>query len=194
MASDPKRDASGTRTWRPRRVRSVPLLLVAIAAVGVLVGAASFEVTRSTETESGVRTTTEFLTHFQQYGAATTTTPRVVPAVLSAVVTAPTRLPARSANYMVNAGVSGHDAGEWVFHETTGIALNTEIELRFQVSYEVGTVAHTFTATEYLETQAAALTGTLTFDLFWDSGAATGITVLSQLELSQVCNAVGTCP
>jgi hypothetical protein len=165
-----------------------------ILLASALIGAVSFQMTLSSETVSGLQNTAQFLTHFQQVGATFTATPLPVPAVVSAAPAAPTRLPGASAGLMVNAGVAGHEAASWVFHETVGVALNTEIELRFQVGYTVGAATGNFSVAEYVETQAAAPAATLTFTLYWDSGQTTGVTILSQLELSQVCTAVGTCP
>lgn len=180
------------RSWRPSKRTTI--LLGAILLLSAVVGAASFQITLSGETASGVQNTAEFLTHFQQVSATFTATPLPVPAVVSAAAATPTQLPGASGGLMVNAGVAGHEAASWVFHETVGVALNTEIELEFKVGYMVGTTPGNFSATEYVETQATAPVATLTFTFYWDSGQTTGLTILSQLELSQVCAAVGSCP
>jgi hypothetical protein len=169
-------------------------MVIAIIVTTVVVGAVSFQVSRSPETASGVQNTAQFLLHFQEAGGAIGRTPARLPTLLSTVVTAPTRLPGFSAARLLNAGVRGDFAATWVFHETAGITVNTEIELRFQITYQFGAAVSTYLVTSYVETQAAVIAGTLTFTVYWDSAHLVGVTVHSQLELSQVCAAVGACP
>lgn len=178
------------------RSRWLPMVALAIATAAILgAGAAvSLQVTHSTESASGLSNHGDFLTHFQQIGSTSSTTPNPAPAVLSAAAATPTVLAGASASYLVDVGVAGHQAADFLFQETVGIALSTEVELRFQVTYVIGATTTTFAGTAYVETQAAAPGATLTFNIYWDSGQAAGVTLQSQLEVSQVCSAVGTCP
>jgi len=188
-------DDSPRERPRPRgRYRTLLALAIALWALVAAGTAVSLEFTHSGETAAGSTNAGEFLTHFQQTGSAATTTPAPLPAVLSASAAAPTVLGGASTRYLVNAGVAGDQASDWTFTETVGIALNLEIELRFQVTYAVGAVTTTFAATAYVESQAAAPGATLTFTVYWDSGHATGVVLQSELEVSQACPAVGTCP
>jgi hypothetical protein len=132
--------------------------------------------------------------HWQLEGSAPGTTPVPVPRAWSTNVAAPSRLGRVASAHMLNAGVAGHAAVVWNFNETAGIALSTELELYFALEYDVGTVAHSFTTTVYVETQARAPTVTLVFTEYWDSGGATPVVVLSAFEVSQVCPAIGACP
>ncbi len=94
----------------------------------------------------------------------------------------------------MRAGVSGHHAASWTFNETVGIALSTEIVIEYTVSYVLGAVPHTATGSVFVETQRRGLPGPLTFTLYWDSGTLAAVTIISLLEVSQVCPAIGVCP
>jgi hypothetical protein len=180
---------------RSRRLLTATQLFVLGAIVAcVTAGAVSFHITHSGETAGGVETSTDFLSHWQQTASELGAIPRAVPATLSVVVGTPTVLAAANTRYDVNAGTAGHAAALWVLSETVGITVKTELELKFVVHYLSGTTATTFSGTSYVETQATAIAATYTFTLYFDTGAATGITLESQFELSQVCSAVGTCP
>jgi hypothetical protein len=183
-----------TRSSGRRVLTAGNIVLIVVIAASVVAGAVSFRLTASAETAGGVETPTQFLTHWQQTASEAGTFPGFTPARLSANVLAPTRLPAGSARYSVNAGVRGDVAVLWVLTESTGMAVNTEIELSFVVHYLVGTTASAFTTTLYVETQATAIGANNIYTLYFDTGAATGISYQSQLEISQICLAVGTCP
>ena len=170
------------------------VVVVLVLAGSAFVGALTFRITASGETANGVRTSTEFLTHWQQTGSQSGNVPFVVPAGLSTIAAAPTRLGAGSTRYMANAGVAGDIAVVWVFSETVGMAVNTEIELGFVAHYLVGTTATSVSTTLYVETQAAAIGATNAYTIYYDTGQTTGVTYETQFEISQVCSAVGTCP
>lgn len=188
---DPSPPRSARRRWR---LSAPAVFVVGVLALSAVVAGAAFQVTHSSETASGTQNAADFLTHFPTVGTAFTATPLPVPALLSSTAGAPTLLPAAAASWMLNTGVAGHEAWDWGFSETVGIATSTEIELRFQVTYEVGATTLSYSATAYVETQAAAIGANLAFTVYWDGGATTGVTVLSQLEISQVCGSVGACP
>ena len=166
--------------------------LIALLAVGTV--SAAFVIQTSAGGAGGVQAGSAFLTHWQQTGVLSAATPNPVPAAVSTVAALPTRLGGASTTFRMNAATAGDQAAEWVFSETTGIATNEEIEIEFVVQYTVGATSHTLSGSVYLESQAAAIPGTLTFDLFWDAGAAAGITFVAESEISQSCSVVGTCP
>ncbi|MGA8543322.1 MAG: hypothetical protein WB947_07305 [Thermoplasmata archaeon] len=170
----------------------VAAVIVLIAGAGVV--AASLTVLSTSGAASGVHHPTAFLTHFQETGTLSAATPNPVPARASLTAAAPSRLGAGSAAYLIDAGVVGHEAVEWTFSETVGMAVNAEIEIALTVEYTQGAATHTTTTTVYVESQAAAITGTHAFDLYWDAGVAAGITLESESQISQACTAVGACP
>jgi hypothetical protein len=167
-------------------------LVVALFAIGTV--SAAFVIQNSTGAAGGVQNGSAFLAHWQQTGVVSSATPVPVPAALSTVAATPTRLPNGAIPYRMDAAARGDPAVEWIFSETTGIAVNQEIEIDFDVEFTLGGATHTATGSVYLESQAAAIGAALTFDLYWDSGAATGITFVSESQISQACAAVGTCP
>lgn len=169
-------------------------IVLAILLASATAGAVSLRITSSTETSVGLVSPTDFLAHWQQTGSLAAVTIAPLPPRLSLAVATPTRLPGVAANRGVNFGVAGHLALEWTFQESAGTPVNVEIEIAFTVHYLVGATATTFARTVYVETQAASPTAAITFSIFWDSGHATGVTFVSQVEISQVCSAVGTCP
>ncbi len=185
------RSRRSRRGWWPSAAQAGILALVLATATA---GAVSLRISDSLETAVGQESPTDFLTHWQPTGSLATTIPLPTPARLSANVVAPTRLPAASASRSLNLAVIGHLALEWTFAESAGAPANTEIEIAFTVYYLVGTTATTYSHTVYVETQGASPTGTLVFSIYWDSGHAAGVTFVSQIEISQVCVAVGTCP
>lgn len=186
MAAAPAR-ASARRAW-------AWLGVIAVAALATGIATAAFVIQTGSGGAGGVQTGSQFLMHWQQTGVISATTPNPAPARASVTVTAPTRLPAGSTSYSLDAAVAGDQSVEWVFSETTGIAANEEIEVALEITYTVGAVAHAVTVQVYFESQATALDATLTFDLYWDSGVATGVTFGSETQISQACSAVGTCP
>ncbi len=186
MTAAPAR-ASARRSWGW-------LAVIVVAGIAVGTGTAAFVVQSGSGSAGGVQTGSQFLMHWQQTGVISATTPDPVPALASVAVALPTRLTAASSSFALDAATAGHEAVEWVFSETAGIATSQEIEVAVQVTYTVGTVAHSVAVEAYLETQVAAIGETLTFDLYWDSGAATGVTFASETEISQACSAVGSCP
>ncbi len=168
-------------------------MTVLLALTGVGLGA-HFQVIHSTETLAGLQAPTDFLPQWQQVGSLAGTSPAGVVRLWSGTATAPTRLPVLSSTTRINTLTAGDQALVWVFNETVGIALSTEIELRFVLQYHFGTATTSVTATAYIETQRRALGAPLSFTVYWDSGQATGVTWVNQLEVSLVCPAVGTCP
>jgi len=170
------------------------LALVGVVAAALVVGAVSFHITRSTETAGGVSSSTQFLVHWQQTGSESGTVPGRLPLQLSGTVAGPTVLPRANSRFLLNPGTRGHEAMEWLLSETVGMSVSTEMELTFVVHYTVGTTATTFSGTFYVETQPIAITVTETYTVFFDTGHATGVTFDSQLQISQACAAVGTCP
>jgi hypothetical protein len=183
------RTPSRRRLWALLSIAAGAVLLssVGIAAVGLTIG-------HSSETVGGAQDATQFLSGWTETGALSGTIPAALPVVLSAVSTLPTRLPAAAANYLLGAGTAGHVAAEWTFSEAVGIGLNLEIEVAFQVQATVGGVTSSHAYTAYLETQATGPGAAITFAIFWDAGAAAGVTLVSQYELSQACASVGVCP
>lgn len=177
---------------RSRRWGFASVGLVALLAVGVV--SAAFVIQSSSGGAGGVQSGLAFLAHWQQTGVESSATPTPRPAALSAIAAAPTRLAAAATSYLMDAATSGDEAVEWVFTESVGITPNQEIEVQFAVQYTVGAATHTSTGTVYLESQTVAPGAALTFDLYWDTGAATGVTLLSESEISQACSSVGTCP
>lgn len=182
---------------RPPRSRSrrwvlLVVGLTALLAVGVV--SAAFVVQSSSGRAGGVQSGLAFLTHWQQTGVVSSTTPTPVPAALSTVVTTPTRLAAASTSYRMNAATAGHEAVEWIFSESAGGTASQEIEIQFVVEYTVGAATDTTSGSVYVESQAGAIGGTFTFDVYWDAGAALGVTFVSESEISQACSSVGTCP
>jgi len=81
-----------------------------------------------------------------------------------------------------------------MFSETAGLTTATEIEISFTIQYLVGVTSTTASITVYIESQRLAPTGPYTFTVYWDSGHPTGVTFVQQLEVAQLCSAVGTCP
>ncbi|HLM91829.1 MAG TPA: hypothetical protein VK424_07270 [Thermoplasmata archaeon] len=193
----------GKRRTRTRTPSSRPRaafrgLVTAGVALLVLVSgfaaAASFHVGLSPENLGAESSKTGFLTHWQFVGAARGTTPAPVPRVWSAAVATPTRLPRASGTALVRAGVTGHTAASWTFNETVGIGVSTEIVIEYTVNYVVGGIPHTAAGSVFVETQRRAPAGPLTFTVYWDSGTAAAVTIVSLLEVSQLCSAVGVCP
>jgi hypothetical protein len=180
-----------SRRWAPTLGEAVAIAVIVGSA---LVAAASLRFIASPETASGEGNMGQFLAYWEQVGTAAASTPNPLPPVLSAAMAAPTVLPGASAALLVDTGVHRDVALTWTFQETVGAAPNTELELNFQVQYLLVGVPTVFSTTVYLETQAAAIGAPLTFTIYWDSGVASGVTFQSQLELSQACSAVGTCP
>lgn len=178
-----------------RRVRPwwvVPLVVGLALAAGT--AAAGFVVLHGTGSATGVQNGSVFLTDWQQTGVLPGATPNPVPLLVGLTVTAPVRLPAATTALVLDAAVAGHEALEWSFSESVGMPSNKEVEIAFSLHYDVGVAVHSVTLTAFVETQAVAITAALTFTLYWDSGATTGVSFTAEEQISQACSAVGTCP
>jgi hypothetical protein len=189
--------AFGRRGPRPRLRRYHWAVLGGVVCGLVVFASAeavSFHVTRSTETLAGVQTPAQFLSHWQLVGSSSGVTPRPVPPLVSANPAAPTRLPVGTMVYELNAGRTGDLALVWQFNETVGISPATEIELSFHIQYLAGTASSSAALTVYVETQPGAIGATVGFTVYWDSGSPRAVTFTNQLEVAQVCSAVGACP
>jgi hypothetical protein len=184
-------DTTRAATYRPGGWAVVALIAM-VVGTGVVAGAL---VIRSTASDvGGIQNPATALADFQETGVLSATTPRVLPTILSALAAHPTRLAAVGTPYLLNTGTIGNLAIEWTFSESVGILANFEVELAYDVQYDVAATLHTATGTVYLETQAIVPGGALTFELYWDSGSAAGVTFVSESEIGQGCSAVGTCP
>jgi hypothetical protein len=184
-----------TPSVRTRRLVALAAIAAGLMLLGTIgVAAVSLTIGHSNETFAGQEDPTTFLTHWQETGALPGTTPLPAPALLSVAAGAPTLLPTASGGYLIAAGTPGDEAAEWTFSETVGVAASDELVLAFTVEATVGGTTATHSFTVYVETQAVALPGTLTFTLYWDGGATTGVTLDTQYEVSQACSAVGVCP
>jgi hypothetical protein len=188
-----RRSADRVDTVSPRRRSwTIGIALTALLCAGLV--SASFVIQSGNGGASGVQNQTAFLTHWQQTSVVGSVTPNPAPATLSLSSAAPTRLPGGSRSYTLDAAAAGNTALEWTFSETVGIQVNQELEIAVTVNYTLAAVSHTAVVTVFVESQAAAPRGTLTFNAYWDSGVATGITFTSESEISQACAAVGSCP
>jgi hypothetical protein len=188
------RGSAPLRSTLPRR-RWVALGLVVSACLIVGgAGAISFQVMRSAETLAGIQAPAQFLGHWQQVGSETGVTPGPIPRLWSGAVGAPSRLPHGSARDRIDPATPGDLALVWLFNETAGLPTGTEIEISFTIQYLVGVTSTTASLTVYIESQRFAPTGPYTFTVYWDSGHPTGVTFLQQLEVAQLCSAVGRCP
>jgi hypothetical protein len=179
-------------TW-PRGVGWLVAAALVIVAV-VALASAAYVIQSNAGAASGVQNGSAFLTHWQQTGVQSTTTPTPAPTAASTVAGTPTRLPGAGASYRLNPATPGDPAVEWVFTESTGIGTDLEVEVAYNVQYTLNGVAETASGTVYLESQATALAANLVFDLYWDSGATTGVALGIESEISQACSAVGSCP
>lgn len=179
--------AHGGRFWV-----FVALGITAFLTAGGL--AASLTVASTTGGAGGVQDGSAFMIHWQQNGVASAAIPNPVPGAASQAVVTPTRLPGAGLSFRLNAAVVGHQAVEWSFTESVGMPVNQEVEIAFAVQYSVGGVSHSGGGMVYLESQAAAIGAAVTYNFYWDSGAAAGITFGAETEISQACSAVGTCP
>jgi hypothetical protein len=175
------------RPWWP-----IPAALGVLLAVGIV--SAAFVIAPTSSGAGGQTNGSTFMTHWQQTEVRSGATPNPVPGAVSLAVATPTRLGGASGSLRLNAAVAAHEAVEWTFTESVGATTNQELEVAFAVEYTVGVVFHNATLTAFLESQAAAIGATLTFNIYWDSGAAAGITFVSESEISQACSAVGVCP
>ena len=184
--------ATRARKGGPRGWSIVAGAVAVLAAAGLVLGALAIHGNAGAAT--GESNSATWLADFEETGVLSSTTPIEVPAPLSLLPAAPTRLPGVLTSYRLNGGVGGHEAVEWTFSERVGIPANQELEIAFAVQYEVGGVGYTAAVTVYAESQAAVLAAALTFDLFWDAGAAAGITFASESEIVQPCSGVGACP
>ena len=184
-----------TRPYARPRVLAFGAIAAALAVLAITgAWAAGISIGHSNESVTGRADGAGTLPDWQATASLASTVPTPAPTVLSAAAATPTRLSAAGRSYLLAAGTAGHEAADWTFVESVGIALNLEIELQFEVTATVGgtTASHGYTV--YLETQATAPTAADTFQVFWDGGATTGVTLVAQSELSQACAAAGTCP
>ncbi len=177
------------RSWTAGQLAAVALVLTS-----AVVGAVSFRVTQSTEHAGGLESSTQFLQYWAETGSEAGTVPARLPAQLSTTVATPTRLPAGSRAFLVNAGARTDQAMVWVFTESAGMPVNTEVELQFVLHFSYGTAATSLSETVYLETRAVAIVGTNVYTLYVDAGHVTGVTFTTQIEISQECAGVGSCP
>jgi hypothetical protein len=186
----------------PRRTRfpylrrhavAIATIAIALSTVGSA-AAVHLQVTHVGETLVGVQSPADFLAHWQQVGSLAAVTPVGVVRTWSVNAATPTRLPGVSSNVRLDRATAGDQAVVWVFNETVGIATSTEIEIAFAVEYTFGAVTTTTDLTVYVETQRVAPVATVTFTVYWDARHAAGVTWVNQLEIAQVCPAVGTCP
>lgn len=168
-------------------------ILAALLELGS-VGGMALQISNSTETWVGVQAPAQFLTHWQQVGSETGVIPTLVPVLWSGVAGSPSRLPRTSGTARIDTVTAGDVAMVWVFHETAGIVPSTEIEISFQVQYQVGSASASRSTTVYIETQARAPAGTVTYTIYWDTGQRNGVTFVNQLEVAQACVAIGSCP
>jgi hypothetical protein len=179
---------------KPRHVLGGTIVALLIIG-GSWVMAASFAITQgSTETGSGVYHSTTALTYWSELSAGVATQPGTAPTALSSTVGTPTVLAAAATNYAVNPWTLNDIAHFWKFSETTAAPVSTEVELQIAVS--TGSPATVTNVAVYVETQAVAPSGTITFTLWYDLGspASATITLNSVTQVSEQCAAVGTCP
>ena len=177
---------------RPREWWWATVGVAVLVSVGAV--AAALSVVDTSGSAGGIQNGSVFLTHWQQVGVFFAATPNPVPTLASALAGTPTRLPGGSGSFTLNAARAGHQALEWRFTEALGMPLNEEVEIALTLQYTAAAVVHNVTLTVYFESQAAAPVVPLTFNLFWDAGAAAGITFGAESEISQTCSAVGACP
>jgi hypothetical protein len=170
----------------------VGIALIVLLAVGMV--SAVFVITTSTGAIRGQSNGSTYLTHWQQTAVSSAATPNPLPAAVSLTVATPTRLAGVSASLRLDPADAAHQAVEWTFTESVGVPVNQEIEVAFAIEYTAGAVSHSVAVTAFLESQAAAIGGALTFNIYWDAGAAAGITFESESEISQACTAIGSCP
>jgi hypothetical protein len=179
---------------KPRHILGGTIVALLIIG-GSWVMAASFAITQgTTETGSGVYHSTTALTYWSELSAGVATQPGTAPTALSITVGTPTVLAAAGTNYAINTWTLNDIAHFWKFTETTAAPLSTEVELQIAVS--TGSPATVSNVVVFVETQAAAPSGALTFTLWYDLGSPSSatITLNSVTQVSEQCAAVGTCP
>jgi hypothetical protein len=187
-----------TRTGKRYRLKRRHVLGGTAVAMLVIAGgwvmAASFAIQQGgAENGNGTYHGTAGLAFWTESSAGVATQPGPLPAVLSSSAGGPTTLGGSAANYGVNAPTATDVAQFWRFTETAAAPINTELELQFTVS--TGVVVTITQVTVYVQTQAAALGGPITFTLYYDLGSPSAgtITLNSVTEISQECPG-GTCP
>ena len=185
----PRRSRSSRR---PRRVWSVVAALSAVAfLIGFGVAWAAISVSPVTNRGVGNYVHGTRLTFWSQAAVWTSSIPSTVPATLSTTLATPTVLPATGQAYGINAGTAGDGAVQWNFSEVAAPPHNTEFEILFTVA--TGSTPTNTSVTVFLETQAANPGSVQTFVLYFDAGA--GAVVFDKAtELTEQCNAVGSCP
>jgi hypothetical protein len=183
-------------TSHPRVSRPAGWLVIGIVAALLVTGLAvgSFVIRGNSGGAGGEQNPASPLPDFPETGVAASTTTAPLPVVLSILPATPTRLAAAATSYLLDAGTVGDQAVAWTFSEAVGIPANQELEVAFSVQYDVAAVAHSAQVKVYVETQATLPRVAVAFTLYWDAGAATGITFVSEAEIAEACSAVGTCP
>ena len=188
--------AQSKQKWRPRNRQIVGATVIAILALaGSWVMAASFSISNgNTETGGGAYHGTALLGFWSETTVGVGSEPGVLPAVLSTTIGTPTVLAGAAANYAVNAPTANDIVHFWKFAETNAAPINTEIQMQFTISS--GAVPTVTQVTVYVETQAVAPVGTITYTIYYDLGSPSSgtITLNSVTEVNLQCSAVGTCP
>ena len=177
-----------------RRLAAGAVVLGALLLATALAAAVGLRIVPSPESFSGAKSPATYLADWTPTGTTLSTTPTPASARLSVAVGTPTRLPAAATAYLVTAGTAGDTALAWTFTEAVGIPVDLEVELAFTVHWTHAGTAEASSVAVYVETQAAAIRAPITFTLYFDAAAATGVVFASQYELSQACGAVGACP
>lgn len=167
-------------------------LALTLTTFGLAAGASTQILAGSAEAGQGAVVSEQGLTYWGWHATDLGTLPTPVPARASLAVAAPTPLPRFGRSYTINPSVAGQTGVEWVFQETVTAARSTELVLTFFDGLNPpGT-----TITVYVETNARAPPGTVTFNFWWDAGAfsPSALTIESLTATVEVCTAIGTCP
>jgi hypothetical protein len=171
-------------------------LSIVLAGCGYAVGALTISHVSNTAAGTYIGESAA-LPFWSQTSEFTTTIPFTVPPLLSTTVASPTVLSGTSGNYEVNSATAADPAVALRFTETLMAMMsqtNTEIELHVYVA--VGGSPSSIAKVVYLETQAMAPMGSLTFTLYVDTGSISisHLTVTSVSQTSAQCMMVGMCP
>jgi len=147
------------------------------------------------ETAGGAYVSEGGLTWWSEVALVSGSIPGTVPPATGSVVGTPVVLSAAGSSYRIGAATAGHLAQVFWFNETTAAPLSTEFEIKITVS--VGGTPATTTTVGYLETRTTAPGSTLTYLVYFDTGAAAlpGTAFLTTVtQLTQQCTGIGTCP
>jgi len=170
------------------------ILVAAILGIvgGFTLGAATQVAQGPTEYSDGALVAQQDLSYWVWHATILTTIPARVPTAASTAVATPTILPAAGRSYTINAATAGAEAVRWQFSEGTTAPASTELELRLVA----GLNGPSSSIRIYLETQAVAPFGALTFFLYWDAGAfpPASLTIETMQVTVLVCTSVGHCP